>query len=648
MGRGFLGNLGDFWGGVASGAVTTFKDAQDWLDVYGGKGFADPNRESSSYAEKQAALTKQNLPTNPNGSSATINKGLANLIADRNNANALANLNLDGLTAQLNTPATAANAARATANAAAQQQRLQDIAFANAELGVPTQSRVATNMGQTGLTMGDLVSVALDNPVTSAPTGTSTPTTPVTPVTPETPVVPVVPPSTTVDESIRGLFGELSTQDFTQQIKDLMAEREAGLVGLNKQSLDQLAAGVALRTTQIGDISKALTESLGTLETDRTGQQAKLMAAVAKRAQEMLTGVETNISDARTDLGPQVTDEFEQVAQLVSGLAKSQSGSSNDAMARLAEVSNMAAAERLAAPASLAAESKLALSDQEFNYKNQLQTALQEGLLNIGQEETAAIFNEAMRQEQFNNQRDSDMLQALINNTLTEDARKYQSAENEIARDFTREQAIFNRETGNLSRASSQAFSKSERLASQDYKDSVRLLEQSVSDAADLAESQGLIAAANFAGIDSITYKAFSAAQRKAATDRAIEKQILRGVGDFASPQGSLARIKEINPDVKPEWWLIVQEAVGADQQDPNDPNAGAAYIESLKAEGLDAGLSKTDIAAITQLYQNYTNDIQLVLNQAELASQLAAQAASDEAVASGRGASADSVLTRR
>ena len=104
-----------------------------------------------------------------------------------------------------------------------------------------------------------------------------------------------------------------------------------------------------------------------------------------------------------------------------------------------------------------------------------------------------------------------------------------------------------------------------------------------------------------------------------------------------------------MNPGVDPEWWLIVQEAVGADQQDPNDSNAGAAYIESLKAPDFSSdGLSKTDIAAITQLYQNYTNDIQLVLNQAELASQLAAQTASDEAVASGRGASADSILTRR
>ena len=652
---GILDDLKSEIGFVADKGLRKFRDLQDYFDVEGSKGVADPDRKSSSYDEKQAALIKQNRPTNPNGSSATINKGLANLIADRNNANALANLNLDGLTAQLNTPATAANAARATANAAAQQQRLQDIAFANAEFGVPTQSRVATNMGQTGLTMGDLPSVALDNPVASTPSTPPGPPGPSDPPGPSGPPPgPPGPPSgpapvAGVDESIRGLFGELSTQDFTQQIKDLMTEREANLVGLNKQSLDQLAASVALRTTQIGDISKALTESLGTLETDRTGQQAKLMAAVAKRAQEMLTGVETNISDARTDLGPQVTDEFEQVAQLVSGLAKSQSLSSNDAMARLSQVGNMAATERLAAPASLAAESKLALGDQEFNYKNQLQTALKEGLLNIGQEETAAIFNEAMRQEQFNNQRDSDMMQALVNNTLTEDARKYQSTENEIARDFTREQSIFNRETGNISRASSQAFSKSERLASQDYKDSVSLLEQSVSDAAALAEDQGLIAAANFAGIDPITYKAFSAAQRKAATDRAIEKQILRGVGDFASPQGSLARIKEMNPGVKPEWWLIVQEAVGADQQDPNDPNAGAAYIESLEAPDFTSnGISKTDVAAITQLYQNYTNDIQLVLNQAELASQLAAQAASDEAVASGRGASADSVLTRR
>ena len=728
MGRGYFGNSADFFGKVASGATTAFKDVQDWLDVEGRKGVADPNRESSSYDQKQAALAAQvatqaatknsaltnfqNRPTNPNGSSATINRAMSNLAASRNpaafnsqgplrnNANALANLNLDGLTGQLNTPATAANA---RANAAAQQQRLQDIAFASAEFGAPTQTRVATNMGQANsLDLSKLESPTnvKATPITANPITPVTPVTPVAPVAPVVPVTPVAPvapvapvnPGPTVDQSLRGLFGELSTQDFTQQIKDLMAEREAGLVGLNKQSLDQLAAGVALRTTQIGDISKALTESLGTLDADRTGQQANLFATVAKRAQEMLTGVETNISDARTGLGPQVTDEFEQVAQLVSGLTKSQGASSNDAMARLGQISNMAATERLAAPASLAAESKLALSDQEFNYKNQLQTALKEGLLGLGEEETARLFNEAMRQEEFGNQRDSDMMQALVNNTLTQDARKYQSAEAEIGRNFQSDEALLGREfqgdqaginrafqsneaslgrnfTGGqneLNRQASRdaaAYSAANQLSlqndAQKFTQDQQIIENEVAATAAAAEEDGLIAAANYVGIDPITYKGMSSAQRLAASNSMMEQQKLIGQGAAAAPPGTLLRLREMYPKVDDAIFVHVQSLVGLRAEFDNDPASVDGTWDSQKDGYLNKisetadyqayALNSSDRAVVDQLYTIFQNELDInaqILSKEKSAAGALKQ--SDKAIASGRGTTADSILSRR
>ena len=597
---------------------------------------SDSPQEKANLAAMAARAAAYNLKNTPNRGTINPNSGRAAIDS------ALVKSNPNPVTS-----VTPRNFVRSTPASRAEQQRLQDIAFANAEFGVPTQTRVPTNLGQTGLTMGDLPSVAFDNPVaptTSASTGPSTPTTPVTPVAPVTPVTPVTPappgpPSTTVDESIRGLFGELSTQDFTQQIKDLMAEREASLVGLNKQSLDQLAAGVALRTTQIGDISKALTESLGTLDANRTEQQANLFATVAKRAQEMLTGVETNISDARTGLGPQVTDEFEQVAQLVSGLAKSQGASSNDAMARLGQISNMAATERLAAPASLAAESKLALSDQEFNYKNQLQTALQEGLLNIGEEETAAIFNEAMRQENFNNTREQDMISALANDVFTKDARNYQSAEADIARGFQAAQAgesrAFQSEQNELNRQASkdaaaysavvnmqmqndaQRFSKDERIASENYNDDIRGIEQAAAATAAEAQEAGIVAMSKYLDIPEIIYLNMTDQQKNEASKIKVERDILQGKGRLAAEPGSLQYMRDTSPGIEPEVFAHVEALIGI-RADSGDEITGfdeakfekakTKYLEDLQDTGTGGayGINKADALVVESLFDQW------------------------------------------
>ena len=157
------------------------------------------------------------------------------------------------------------------------------------------------------------------------------------------------------------------------------------------------------RGSQIDEIARQLGIDVGALETGRLEQQKALIDAVAGRASGLTTGVADRLTTARADLGPQVTDEFEQVAQLVGGQAGSQAASSQDAMARLAQIANMASAERAAAPGQLGAEAKLALGDEAFQM-----------LQGLGQEETQRLLSESMRQEEFNTQRDEAMIGALL------------------------------------------------------------------------------------------------------------------------------------------------------------------------------------------------------------------------------------------
>jgi hypothetical protein len=196
------------------------------------------------------------------------------------------------------------------------------------------------------------------------------------------------------------------------------------------------------RGSQIDEIARQLGVDVGALETGRLGQQQALIDAVAGRASGLTGGVADRLTTARADLGPQVTDEFEQVAQLVGGQVGSQAASSQDAMARLAQIANMASAERAAAPGQLAAESKLALGDEAFQM-----------LQGLGQEQTQRLLSESMRQEEFNTQRDEAMIGALLGdmgrreNFLTSEAERlqgqaFQSDEQAMQRLWQGQQAV--------------------------------------------------------------------------------------------------------------------------------------------------------------------------------------------------------------
>ncbi len=231
-------------------------------------------------------------------------------------------------------------------------------------------------------------------------------------------------------ETIRNLFAERQAKDLTQDIKDLISGRRTSLTNAE-----------ARRNEQIGEIARTLTGDISALETDRTAQQQALIDAIAGRATGLTTGSADRIAAARQALGPQVTDEFEQAAALASGLASSQAASSQDAMSRLAQIANMAAAERGAAPAQLAAESRLALGDEAFRLGESLNA-----------EESQRLLDEQLRLDQFKQARDQDMINALLGDEMRREqflvdegmrlqAQDYQAGQAQLDRDFRSDEA---------------------------------------------------------------------------------------------------------------------------------------------------------------------------------------------------------------
>jgi hypothetical protein len=299
----------------------------------------------------------------------------------------------------------------------------------------------------------------------------------------------------------------------------------------------------------------------------------------------------------------------------------------------------MAATERLAAPASLAAEANLALGDQEFNYKNQLQTALQEGLLNIGEEETAAIFNEAMRQENFNNTREQDMISALADNVFTKDARKYQSAEADIARGFQAAQAgenrVFQSEQNDLTRQASkdaaaysavvnmqmqndaQRFSKDERIASENYNNDIRGIEQAAAATAAEAQEAGIMAMSKYLDIPEIIYLNMTDQQKNEASKIKVERDILQGKGKLAAEPGSLQYMRDTSPGIEPEVFAHVEALIGIRAESVNEANAfdeaifekaKTDYLADLQLSGTQGtyGLNKADTLVVESIFDSW------------------------------------------
>jgi hypothetical protein len=237
------------------------------------------------------------------------------------------------------------------------------------------------------------------------------------------------------EDEIRRRMAELGTTDLTQTIRDefatittpdyaadILTARESMRTAVREAATarsEQLEAATTRAEGRIADIKSTLTGELAAFEIGRVEQQTALNQKVIDRTTDMELALTERLADIRAELGDQVTDEFESVAALAGTMVSSQATSSQDAMSRLGQVANMAAAARLAAPVELSAEALTALSDLEFQIENEISRSKTETIAQIDMEEASALLQEIMRQGGF----ETNKQQALVEATLTEKLR---------------------------------------------------------------------------------------------------------------------------------------------------------------------------------------------------------------------------------
>jgi len=209
-------------------------------------------------------------------------------------------------------------------------------------------------------------------------------------------------------------FGGLQTNDLTGKINEAMAGGRADLTALEAQQQADLTASHDRQVGNISQIESDLMAKLTAQEANRSDIQGTLAASTADRAAGLTQGASDRAAAARQGLGPAVTSEFEEVANLTAGLAASQAASSTEGMARLQQVANTAAAQRLSAPAELAAQAQTAVGDEKFRLENELRTQLAQGMAQLNQQEREMVLQEAGRQEEFGLSRDQALANAMF------------------------------------------------------------------------------------------------------------------------------------------------------------------------------------------------------------------------------------------
>ena len=238
------------------------------------------------------------------------------------------------------------------------------------------------------------------------------------------PVVVVEPPPVAVDlfgnqaTLINQQLGGLSTKNFTDDIKALMAEAEKGAKAVTAQQIKDIAASYGVATKNIDAVAKAATTALNAQEVKRKAVQAEVGTIASNQITAMLSRQEADVAAGQALLGENLTSEFAEVVQLTNALINSQAVSAQSSMGRIQAIGNMAAAQRLAAPALLMADAKNALGDERFRLEGQAQASLVKTLNSLSIQEKELVLAEAQRIESFNNNKDAALAQALVNNGM--------------------------------------------------------------------------------------------------------------------------------------------------------------------------------------------------------------------------------------
>ena len=256
-----------------------------------------------------------------------------------------------------------------------------------------------------------------------APDGTPDPSGTYSPVPPE--IFPTPDGGAAIDEafgaaeqSIGEIYQKLATKDYSTMIKDLVAQGRVSAGNLNTAQIKEITDAVQRRDTQLTKIKTDTTADLTTLNADRIAQQGALITSLTDRMTAYKARNQAAITagnDRIAQLGPEITGEFTETANMVSALVDSMSESSVGTMERLAAVANMAAAQRVAAPGLMYIDATTALGDEQMRMVNEANMLKAQTISSLNVQEKELLLNEAMRIEQFNNSRDAAEAQALVN-----------------------------------------------------------------------------------------------------------------------------------------------------------------------------------------------------------------------------------------
>jgi len=221
---------------------------------------------------------------------------------------------------------------------------------------------------------------------------------------------------------ISEIYQKLATKDYSTMIKDLVAQGRLAAGNLNAAQLKEITDATTRRDDQLKTIQTDTKTDITTLNTQRIAQMTALENALSARMTAFKDRTDAFIAqgqDRIAELGPEISGEFTEMATMVSTMVDSMSESSIGSFERLSAVANMAAAQRLAAPALMYMDAKTALGDEKMRMEHEANMLKATTLESLNVQERELLLNEAMRIEQFNNNRDMSEAQALVNLGMT-------------------------------------------------------------------------------------------------------------------------------------------------------------------------------------------------------------------------------------
>lgn len=224
--------------------------------------------------------------------------------------------------------------------------------------------------------------------------------------------------TTDLTQAIRNEFATITTPDYSADILQRYDEMGTALGDAAAERSRVLEEATTRAEGRIGDIKTGLKSELESFETGRVEQQTVIERGVIDRTTKMETDLVDRLDDIRIALGDQVTSEFEEVAALAGTLTSSQATSSRDAISRLTQIGNMAAAARLSAPAELSAEALTALSDLEFKVENEISQGLADSQAQVKMQKASALLQETMRRGSFETEKQRALVESVLGETL--------------------------------------------------------------------------------------------------------------------------------------------------------------------------------------------------------------------------------------